>query len=157
MRWMRCPRRRTKMLWRWYMPNVALLFFVYLSAILAGHPHPSCKQDTFLAAARSRSGSDNRSGCHSLPSRRFATRREPRDSPLSGSRDIYAPQSRWGDSSPTMHWREILYRPCIPFRRRGRPPGRPAVAPPKMHRLFPRGDDPWAPIRERGGARSVTG
>ena len=30
-----------------------------------------------LAAARSRSGSDNRPGCHSLPSRRFATRREP--------------------------------------------------------------------------------
>ena len=29
-----------------------------------------------LAAARSRSGSDNRSGCHSLPSRRFATSRK---------------------------------------------------------------------------------
>ena len=39
-------------------------------------PHsPSVAMRQLLAAARSRSGSDNRSGCHSLPSRRFATSR----------------------------------------------------------------------------------
>ena len=37
------------------------------------HSPPPPMAEPFLAAARSRSGSDNRLGCHSLPSRRFAT------------------------------------------------------------------------------------
>ena len=40
---------------------------------------------TFLAAARSRSGSNNRSGCYSLPSRRFATSRRRLSAPELGA------------------------------------------------------------------------
>ena len=38
-------------------------------------PHPPLTRSPCLAAARSRSGSDSPPDCHSLPERRFATRR----------------------------------------------------------------------------------
>ena len=41
---------------------------------LSPHPSDDFASATCLTAVRSRSGSDNPPGCHSLPSRRFATR-----------------------------------------------------------------------------------